>query len=284
MVKKSLLLTALFLVLCFIHIVPGSNVYSDKRGRPQYSSLIPFPRVGRSSAQQPRSGNMWYYGQKRGGKSGLIPFPRVGRSGANTWKLDEDLTSEHHVGSASYISHPVKRQSLIPFPRVGKRSPGAFALQSDGFKRRITRSLPRRGVFNRRILRSVIGDRYQRRITRSSSTPKGDSSLTISPHNLKKRQSLIPFPRTGKRSGDASNNKELDQFYVFENEDDEDDIDPSEIVEDDHAVVDFYDDSDNDDYEEEVDEDDDDDLIEAAYGQQHPWYYANNYGSYNDLI
>ena len=30
---------------------------------------------------------MWYYGQKRGGKSGLIPFPRVGRSGANTWNL-----------------------------------------------------------------------------------------------------------------------------------------------------------------------------------------------------
>ena len=37
---------------------------------------------------------MWYYGQKRGGKSGLIPFPRVGRSGANTWNLDEDPASE----------------------------------------------------------------------------------------------------------------------------------------------------------------------------------------------
>ena len=41
-----------------------------------------------------RSSNMWYYGQKRGGKSGLIPFPRVGRSGANTWNLDEDPASE----------------------------------------------------------------------------------------------------------------------------------------------------------------------------------------------
>merc|ERR1719422_1058211 len=71
----------------------GSNVYSDKRGRPQYSSLIPFPRVGRSpdhAAPRGGMGNMWYYGQKRGGKSGLIPFPRVGRSGANTWDLDLD--------------------------------------------------------------------------------------------------------------------------------------------------------------------------------------------------
>merc|ERR1719219_2569477 len=36
---------------------------------------------------------MWYYGQKRGGKSGLIPFPRVGRAGANTWELPEE---DHH--------------------------------------------------------------------------------------------------------------------------------------------------------------------------------------------
>ena len=36
---------------------------------------------------------MWYYGQKRGGKSGLIPFPRVGRSGPNTWQLDEESDS-----------------------------------------------------------------------------------------------------------------------------------------------------------------------------------------------
>ena len=61
-------------------------MYSDKRGRPQYSSLIPFPRVGRSAGAP---GGMWYYGQKRGGKSGLIPFPRVGRAGANTWLLPD---------------------------------------------------------------------------------------------------------------------------------------------------------------------------------------------------
>jgi len=231
---------------------------------------------------------MWYYGQKRGGKSGLIPFPRVGRSGANTWNLDEDPASEQRVGSTSYSSHPVKRQSLIPFPRVGKRSLGALSLQSDGFKRRITRSLPRRGVFNRRILRSLMGNRYQRRITRSSLTPSLEESLapslrgsyaTKAPHNLKKRQSLIPFPRTGKRSGDGTINKELDQFYVFENEDEEE-FDETESMEDKQDMMDFYDESDDD----EDDEDAEENLIEAAYAQQHPWYYANNYGSYNDLI
>ena len=66
----------------------GSDVYSSKRGRPQYSSLIPFPRVGRSSGGT-GTRDLMYYGQKRGGKSGLIPFPRVGRGGANTWDLKE---------------------------------------------------------------------------------------------------------------------------------------------------------------------------------------------------
>ena len=123
--SKSFLYPIVILFLC-IEIVPGkknefyihfhfkeciqgsSNVYSDKRGRPQYSSLIPFPRVGRSSGpgivnwvysmivhwdMLGDHSKMWYYGQKRGGKSGLIPFPRVGRSGPNTWQLDEESDS-----------------------------------------------------------------------------------------------------------------------------------------------------------------------------------------------
>ena len=90
----------------------GSQLYGAKRGRPQYSSLIPFPRCclfccyhsnlpsqvtplivqpNLIQATNPprfpshpipparvgRSGGVReYYGQKRGGKSGLIPFPR----------------------------------------------------------------------------------------------------------------------------------------------------------------------------------------------------------------
>ena len=64
----------------------GSQLYGAKRGRPQYSSLIPFPRcclfasqvyLTQAPARVGRSGGVReYYGQKRGGKSGLIPFPR----------------------------------------------------------------------------------------------------------------------------------------------------------------------------------------------------------------
>ena len=66
-------------------------MYSSKRGRPQYSSLIPFPRVGRSTGNSgTATRDLMYYGQKRGGKSGLIPFPRVGRGGDKTWDLGEE--------------------------------------------------------------------------------------------------------------------------------------------------------------------------------------------------
>ena len=43
-------------------------------------------------------------------------------------------------------------------------------------------------------------------------------------HQMLKRQSLIPFPRTGKRST-IPTNKELDQFYIYENNDDDDNED-----------------------------------------------------------
>ena len=81
-----------------MHAHAGSDVYSIKRGRPQYSSLIAFPRVGRSSGNSGSGSgtrDLMYYGQKRGGKSGLIPFPRVGRGGANTWDLGEDDEGGH---------------------------------------------------------------------------------------------------------------------------------------------------------------------------------------------
>ena len=56
------------------------------------SSLIPFPRVGRSvhSDDADAADSRLYFGQKRAGKSSLIPFPRVGkkRGGPRAWDLE----------------------------------------------------------------------------------------------------------------------------------------------------------------------------------------------------
>ena len=58
-----------------------------KRGRTATSSLIPFPRVGRSvSDGEDAEAGSYLYGQKRTGKSSLIPFPRVGRRSDPLWQ------------------------------------------------------------------------------------------------------------------------------------------------------------------------------------------------------
>ena len=123
-----------------------------------------------------------------------------------------------------------KRQSLIPFPRVGKRATRNF---DSSFHRRILRAQsywPKRDDFKRRITRRSSwtdprlsrsslssGRRYKeefhRRITRS-----WDEEATEAPElSVKKRQSLIPFPRTGKRSGTTEpGNRENDQIYMYE--------------------------------------------------------------------
>ena len=115
-------------------------------------------------------------------------------------------------------SGPTKRQSLIPFPRVGKRETISSKLafynspKRDDFKRRITKKSywnhPDSRAFNRRIL---------------------------------KRQSLIPFPRTGKRSGRS--NKEENQVYVFENSDEEEDEEENvgSMFAEAHVDIDFED-------------------------------------------
>ena len=118
------------------------------------------------------------------------------------------------VGLVEFESIPTKRQSLIPFPRVGKRgsvfsrrilrSNGWKPLRSNDFKRRITRS-----YWDKSELR---GEGFKRRITRS----------VHGPQRLMKRQSLIPFPRTGKRSV-GFGNKEQNQIYMFENEEEDED-------------------------------------------------------------
>merc|ERR1712062_185213 len=118
----SLLGHLALLVVLFAAIFDNVKVNASpmdplKRGR-SASSLIPFPRVGRSveaededsdrSDRHSRSAfnNRLLYGQKRTGKSSLIPFPRVGRSDP-AW------------GSSARVQ---KRQALIPFPRTGKRA------------------------------------------------------------------------------------------------------------------------------------------------------------------
>ena len=128
------------------------------------------------------------------------------------------------AGLNYFYKTPGKRQSLIPFPRVGKRS-SAFnrrILRSagDGFKRRITRRSwwNNDGGYSRRISRSAGYD-FHRRLIKRSAMPHEDFD-----HQMLKRQSLIPFPRTGKRST-IPTNKELDQFYIYENNDDDDNED-----------------------------------------------------------
>ena len=96
---------------------------------------------------------------------------------------------------------------------------------SDPFKRRITRAGG--WDFTRRILRSLDDggeDGFKRRITRSG------AEVTPPPgHSLRKRQSLIPFPRTGKRSSNEQN-----QIYVYENEE-EDDYEGLEAADDEYS-------------------------------------------------
>lgn len=70
--------------------------------------------------------------------------------------------------------------------------------------------------------------------------------VTESPERLVvKRQSLIPFPRTGKRSGG-----ELDQVYIYEgDEDEEEEVDP--IVEQEISEEEAEDDDEEDEEDEE---------------------------------
>ena len=85
-----------FTIMTF-YFFSASPLDPYKRAPSGSSSLIPFPRVGRSVASggAPERGDdganirsAIYFGQKRTGKSSLIPFPRVGRSGPATWAFE----------------------------------------------------------------------------------------------------------------------------------------------------------------------------------------------------
>merc|ERR1712141_421336 len=100
--NKSITFSHLALIVILVIIVNVFPSYASplepyKRGRSASSSLIPFPRVGRSVSEPLQSidsdsndamlsqrssraaPNSQFYGQKQTGKSSLIPFPRVGR-------------------------------------------------------------------------------------------------------------------------------------------------------------------------------------------------------------
>jgi len=112
------LLVVLFAAIFDNVKVNASPMDPLKRGR-SASSLIPFPRVGRSVEAEDEDServdrhsrsafnNRLLYGQKRTvqKRQALIPFPRTGKR-------------------ASLIPFPRtgKRASLIPFPRTGKRA------------------------------------------------------------------------------------------------------------------------------------------------------------------
>ncbi|XP_059087225.1 uncharacterized protein LOC131883712 isoform X7 [Tigriopus californicus] len=78
--NPQVLVLLAFAVLTIVsHSATAMTMDPLKRARVSSSSLIPFPRVGRS---------------KRTGKSSLIPFPRVGRSGSNTWEVDTETLGD----------------------------------------------------------------------------------------------------------------------------------------------------------------------------------------------
>lgn len=136
-------------------------------------------------------------------------------------------------------SVPTKRQSLIPFPRVGKRDSISNRLSFTSY------DWPKRDAFKRRLTRRSYWDKssraFNRRILRSGGEDESSWDMTGVPdHSLYKRQSLIPFPRTGKRSG--GQNKEENQVYVFESPEDDDEENVGSMLVEANIGVDFEDD------------------------------------------
>merc|ERR1712021_146933 len=110
---------ALILILAIIFPTHASPLEPYKRGR--QSSLIPFPRVGRSVSEPLESNadsdnpnddqsmlrstrsSSQFYGQKRTGKSSLIPFPRVGRRSDPSLQKWQNLQRAMQGDSERYV-------------------------------------------------------------------------------------------------------------------------------------------------------------------------------------
>merc|ERR1712021_222829 len=137
---------ALILILAIIFPTHASPLEPYKRGRSASSSLIPFPRVGRSVSEPLESNadsdnpnddpsmlrstrsSSQFYGQKRTGKSSLIPFPRVGRRSdpsLQKWQNLQRDTSNDRVKRSPFgllaAAAAEPEFKTLPYPRIGKR-------------------------------------------------------------------------------------------------------------------------------------------------------------------
>lgn len=116
--------------------------------------------------------------------------------------------------SSSYNRRLIRSQDAFARRLLRSNPPSRWlrSSPSESFSRRLIRSSPS-GAFNRRLLRST--DAYARRLLRSdASTSFNRRLLRSDPYDafkrrifkksadapMEKRQSLIPFPRTGKRA------------------------------------------------------------------------------------
>ena len=108
--------------MIFLHLAMSIGIESLKRGHSSStSSLIPFPRVGRSASTTADIIKQRLQRSGAGHTSTLVPFPRVGRTKSS-------LVPFPRVGKSS-------KSSLVPFPRVGKSLPEQLL------------SLPEEGIF-----------------------------------------------------------------------------------------------------------------------------------------
>ena len=108
--------------MIFLHLAMSIGIESLKRGHSSStSSLIPFPRVGRSASTTADRIKQRLQRSGASHTSTLVPFPRVGRTKSS-------LVPFSRVGKSS-------KSSLVPFPRVGKSLPEQLL------------SLPEEGIF-----------------------------------------------------------------------------------------------------------------------------------------
>jgi len=132
--NKSISFSHLALIVILVIIVTAFPTHASplepyKRGRS--SSLIPFPRVGRSvpeplqseDSENPiedeegmlrstRSSKSQFYGQKRTGKSSLIPFPRVGRRSDPSWQKWQSFPKRAMEGDSERYVYPREYETI----------------------------------------------------------------------------------------------------------------------------------------------------------------------------
>lgn len=186
-------------------------------------------------------------GYSREGR-GLIPFPRTGRSTNTWLVPVSEDREELEATAPSAILSTTTLQQESPPPPQHKQQQLQHDEEQDGEKSIHKRSIPESNAFHRRLLRAQPESSYYRRLTRSGNDNayhrrllrsddnayarrlirsqdvfnrrliRSDNSafyrrLLRSPSEAYKRRifkkaSLIPFPRTGKRSQDMSGEDE----------------------------------------------------------------------------